>query len=178
MPNIFVLRQDFDERKTDRIPQDIFFVCLHIYVAEAVVYVLLPNLVRGRLVDGMVSCDLAWVAAGLIPCRISDGCSRITFYRFCMGAVQFFFAVYGAAILFLFLSYSSVIFTVDLGLYEYWGFRLDATPLFYFFSSPKDAVASVSVWMVVGGILAMGVYAAVYMEYSIGCCCGKPFSDG
>lgn len=33
----------------------------------------------------------------------------------------------------------SVIFTVDLGLYEYWGFRLDATPLFYFFSSPKDA---------------------------------------
>ena len=55
----------------------------------------------------------------------------------------------------------SVIFTVDLGLYEYWGFRLDATPLFYFFSSPKDAVASVSVWMVVGGILAMGVYAAV-----------------
>ena len=39
----------------------------------------------------------------------------------------------------------SVIFTVDLGLYEYWGFRLDATPLFYFFSSPKDAVASVSV---------------------------------
>ena len=55
----------------------------------------------------------------------------------------------------------SVIFTVDLGLYEYWGFRLDATPLFYFFSSPKDAVASVSVWMVIGGMIAMAVYAAV-----------------
>ena len=55
----------------------------------------------------------------------------------------------------------SIIFTVDLGLYEYWGFRLDATPLFYFFSSPKDAVASVSVWMVIGGIIAMAVYAAV-----------------
>ena len=55
----------------------------------------------------------------------------------------------------------SIIFTVDLGLYEYWGFRLDATPLFYFFSSPKDAVASVSVWMVIGGIIAMVVYAAV-----------------
>lgn len=36
----------------------------------------------------------------------------------------------------------SAIFTVDMGLYEYWGFRLDATPLFYFFSSPKDALAS------------------------------------
>lgn len=55
----------------------------------------------------------------------------------------------------------SIIFTVDLGLYEYWGFRLDATPLFYFFSSPKDAVASVSVWMVIGGMIAMAVYAAV-----------------
>lgn len=50
---------------------------------------------------------------------------------------------------FLFISVLiSIIFTVDLGLYEYWGFRLDATPLFYFFSSPKDAVASVSIWMV------------------------------
>lgn len=55
----------------------------------------------------------------------------------------------------------SLIFTVDLGLYEYWGFRLDATPLFYFFSSPKDAVASVSIWMVLGGIGAMLLYAAL-----------------
>lgn len=55
----------------------------------------------------------------------------------------------------------SVIFTVDMGLYEYWGFRLDATPLFYFFSSPKDAVASVSIWMVIGGIIAMAVYAVL-----------------
>ena len=54
----------------------------------------------------------------------------------------------------------SVIFTVDLGLYEYWGFRLDTTPLFYFFSSPKDAVASVSIWVVIGGIIAMVAYAA------------------
>lgn len=64
---------------------------------------------------------------------------------------------------FLFISVLiSIIFTVDLGLYEYWGFRLDATPLFYFFSSPKDAVASVSIWMVLGGIVAMAVYAVVY----------------
>lgn len=63
---------------------------------------------------------------------------------------------------FLFISILlSVIFTVDLGLYEYWGFRLDATPLFYFFSSPKDAVASVSIWMVLGGILMMALYSVV-----------------
>lgn len=42
---------------------------------------------------------------------------------------------------FLFISVLlSIIFTVDLGLYEYWGFRLDATPLFYFFSSPKSTI--------------------------------------
>ena len=61
----------------------------------------------------------------------------------------------------------AVIFIVDIGLYEYWGFRLDATPLFYFFSSPKDALASVSLWVVAGGILAMAVYAALlYFVFS------------
>lgn len=53
----------------------------------------------------------------------------------------------------------SVIFVVDLGLYEYWGFRLDATPIFYFFSSPKDALASISVWQMAGGVFAMMLYA-------------------
>jgi len=37
----------------------------------------------------------------------------------------------------------SVIFVVDLGLYSFWGFRLDATPVFYFLSSPADSLASV-----------------------------------
>ncbi len=55
----------------------------------------------------------------------------------------------------------SMIFTVDLALYEYWGFRLDATPLFYFFSSPKDAIASVSLSVVFVGIGVMLVYAAI-----------------
>ena len=63
---------------------------------------------------------------------------------------------------FLFVSILlSILFTVDLGLYQYWGFRLDATPLFYFFSSPQDALASVSVWTVLGGLTAAAVYAAL-----------------
>lgn len=55
----------------------------------------------------------------------------------------------------------AVIFIVDLGLYQFWGFRLDATPLFYFFSSPRDALASISIWQVLGGIVAMVVYATL-----------------
>lgn len=53
------------------------------------------------------------------------------------------------------------IFIVDLGLYGFWGFRLDATPIFYFFSSPKDAMASVSFWFVLLGIVAMLIYAGI-----------------
>ena len=55
----------------------------------------------------------------------------------------------------------SCIFIIDLGLYGFWGFRLDATPIFYFFSSPKDAMASVSFWFILLGILAMLIYAAI-----------------
>ena len=54
----------------------------------------------------------------------------------------------------------SLSFVVDLCLYGYWGFRLDATPVFYFFTSPADAVASVSGWFVVMGLLAAAAYGA------------------
>jgi phosphoglycerol transferase MdoB-like AlkP superfamily enzyme len=47
-----------------------------------------------------------------------------------------------------------LIFVVNVALYGYWGFPLDATPLFYFFSSPTDALASISVWQALLGILA------------------------
>ena len=56
------------------------------------------------------------------------------------------------------------IFIIDLGLYGFWGFRLDATPVFYFFSSPKDAMASVSFWFVLLGILSMLIYAAILLR--------------
>lgn len=54
----------------------------------------------------------------------------------------------------------AVIFVTDLYLYAYWGFRLDATPLFYFFSSPKDTMASASVLMITGGVVVMALYAS------------------
>ncbi len=61
---------------------------------------------------------------------------------------------------FIFISILlSIIFIVDLGLYDFWGFRLDTTPIFYFISSPTDAVASVSFWVVAGAVIAMAVYA-------------------
>ena len=53
---------------------------------------------------------------------------------------------------------------------EYWGFPLDSTPLFYFFSSPSDAVASVSVFTVILGNITVasnccGVFYALRWTY-------------
>ena len=47
----------------------------------------------------------------------------------------------------------SLIFVTDIILYEYWGFRLDSTPFFYFFSSPKDALASSGYLLAVVSVL-------------------------
>ena len=55
----------------------------------------------------------------------------------------------------------SIIFVADLGLYEYWGFRLDSTPLFYFLTSPKDALASMTIWMAILGFITLIGYTAI-----------------
>lgn len=53
----------------------------------------------------------------------------------------------------------SLIFLSDAQLYGYWGFRLDSTPLFYL-KTPKDAMASISVWAVVFSLIGVVVLAA------------------
>lgn len=55
----------------------------------------------------------------------------------------------------------SCVFVVDLCLYDFWGFRLDMTPVFYFLTSPRDTIASVSGWYVALGLIAIAVYAAI-----------------
>ena len=75
-------------------------------------------------------------------------------------------------IYYLFISIVlSVIFVVDMGLYRYWGFRLDSTPFFYFLSSPKDAVAGVEIWIVFVAIIAMIVCS--FLIYTLFCLCLK-----
>ena len=57
----------------------------------------------------------------------------------------------------------SAIFSVDVALYSFWGFRLDAT-LFFYLQSPADAMASVPLGMFFIQLLvfvayALGIYA-------------------
>lgn len=54
------------------------------------------------------------------------------------------------------------IFVLDTALYPYWGFKLDTTPFFYFFTSPSDALASLNVWMIMNGCLMTGLIWWVY----------------
>ena len=54
----------------------------------------------------------------------------------------------------------SAIFAIDVALYGYWGFRLDATLLFYL-RSPKDAMASVPIMTLLLQLLLFLVYAWV-----------------
>ena len=48
-------------------------------------------------------------------------------------------------------------FLTDTALYPYWGSKLDVTPLIYFVSSPKGALASIEVWQVIALFLVLCV---------------------
>ncbi len=63
---------------------------------------------------------------------------------------------FGIAALFM-----SFCFVLNIGLYPYWNFPLDSTPLFYFFTSPADALASTSIWTDILGLLGMAVCAVL-----------------
>lgn len=60
---------------------------------------------------------------------------------------------------------ASLIMAVDLVLYEYWGFRLDSSILFYL-ASPKSAMASVTFGDLALGVCAFGViFSAMCIAY-------------
>ena len=55
----------------------------------------------------------------------------------------------------------SIVYCTDAVLYSFWQFRIDSTPFFYFLSSPKDALASVSIGWVLLGVVVMLLLTAV-----------------
>lgn len=54
------------------------------------------------------------------------------------------------------------VFVLDTGLYPYWGFKLDTTPFFYFFTSPADAMASVSLPVVMLAVVMISFFTVFY----------------
>lgn len=56
----------------------------------------------------------------------------------------------------------AVVFVVDMGLYPFWGFKLDAS-IFLYLDSPKEALASVSIGFLLIRILMMIVLALLFV---------------
>ena len=55
----------------------------------------------------------------------------------------------------------AVVFVVDMGLYPFWGFKLDAS-IFLYLDSPKEAMASVSLGFILLRVVAMLLLTAFY----------------
>lgn len=55
----------------------------------------------------------------------------------------------------------SVAIVSNLGLYGYWGFPLDSTPVLYIKTSPADAMASVTLWQMACGVTGILVMTAL-----------------
>ena len=64
--------------------------------------------------------------------------------------IKFFYHIFTV----ITLLFCSIIIIGDLFMYRHWGFRIDATPLFYM-TNLKAMTASVSTFTVIGGILAV-----------------------
>lgn len=61
---------------------------------------------------------------------------------------------------------AAVAYVSNLGLYAYWGFPLDNTPLLYIRTSPSDAMASLTlVQMVVAPLAIIALTVAVYLAF-------------
>lgn len=72
-------------------------------------------------------------------------------------AMRYISHIYNGAVAILI----SAVFISDLTLYGFWGFRLDFTPVFYFLSSPKDALASTSIWFTAAGLAVAAAVSAI-----------------
>ena len=65
----------------------------------------------------------------------------------------------------------SITFVLNAGLYPYWNFPLDSTPLYYFFTSPKDALASLGglyifLALLITVLLTIAVWFALRMPHT------------
>lgn len=78
---------------------------------------------------------------------------------------------YKKAITYTALGYSVIVAVLvgtiaclDLVLYPYWGFKLDATPLFYFFSAPAAVMRSVPWYEWLEGLMGILLWAGIWFS--------------
>ena len=149
-----------------------FFICYVVTVAIFVIYKVLFMLLYPGHYAGVSLADRMSVIAHGLPMDLSVAgyltiipallvIARVWTARRWVKIVEKGYYILVAAVL-------SAIFVLDSGLYGYWGFKLDATPLFYFFSSPSAVVGGMAWWQAAGGFVAwIAVAAVLYAVYRV-----------
>lgn len=108
---------------------------------------LLSAVQKGLVMDISISGYILMLSSLIFSfCVMMKGKSYARFFRF----LNMFF-----------LILTFLIIVGDLELYKNWGFHVDSTPLFYL-KTPKDAFASVSLWLIFGLLLLIS--ALVYIS--------------
>lgn len=129
-----------------------FFLVLALFLVQKVLFVLY-NMAFGQAVSFSDLMAVLWHSISLDATTTA----YLTIVPFLTLVVSLFFSNFPLrkvlAPYYVLASFlTSAVFCVDAALYPFWGFKLDAT-IFNFIDSPKDAVASVSPWFVLAGIV-------------------------
>jgi len=65
--------------------------------------------------------------------------------------------------LFLLIIFTSLLVS-DMELYRHWGYRIDATPLFYL-KTPGEAFASLEIWLIITLVISIGLLVYAFFRY-------------
>ena len=126
------------------------------------IYVLSACVVRGLYLHGLPTGYASWAEAGLYDSGIPYGHPSPIDFSISLDSGRWLKKVLKGNFLIMGILVSAI-FSVDVALYSFWGFRLDAT-LFFYLQSPADAMASVPLGMFFIQLLvfvayALGIYA-------------------
>lgn len=135
-----------------------FFLVLALFLVQKVLFVLY-NMAFGQAISFSGLMAVLWHSISLDATTTA----YLTIVPFLTLVVSLFFSNFPLrrvlAPYYVLASFlTSVVFCVDAALYPFWDFKLDAT-IFNFIDSPKDAVASVSPWFVLAGIVIILVFS-------------------
>lgn len=92
---------------------------------------------HGLTMDMAMSAYLNFIPGVLIAIALFSGNSKTT------DSLLLIYYIFISALM-------SMVILLDSTLYTYWQFKLDSTPFFYFFSSPSSALASATIWHILG----------------------------
>lgn len=119
------------------------------FYSGAGAYEILGVFSHGFSMDIAMAAYLNFIPGLLLAATLFAGTSKIT------DRILLIYYVIVAALL-------SMVILLDAMLYGYWQFKLDTTPFFYFFTSPRAAMASATFWQIAAALLVWATLTAFF----------------